>query len=399
MDQPAWLRAAWAELGVREGAGVRDDPRVVAYYREAGHGEIGRDEVPWCAAFLGAMLRRAGAAGSGSLLARSYLNWGEAISEGRLGAIAVLTRGADPNAGHVGFLVGATKNKIYLLGGNQDDAVSVAAFDASRVLAYRWPELRGTGTPGGGAGIETNVDGALDVEADDGFADALLHVLEMEGGFSDDPYDPGGPTNRGITLAVYARFKGESVDATSRARLVEVLKRIPDDDVRAIYGKRYWEPAKCEGLPPAVALFHFDAAVNHGVRGAALMLQQAAGVQADGEIGPETLSAVAGRNTATLIDFMPRSAAPAIARFPTSGASGAGGCAAWTPPNGGRRHWSVQRPQTTSTQKEPWPWSLFNTRRRRPAARCRPENGGPNPRRSGVPSSPPPQPFSPCSGR
>ncbi len=149
--------AAWAELGVPKARACGDDPRVVAYYREAGHGEIGHDEVPWCAAFRGAMLRRAGAAGPDSLLARSYLNWGEAISEGRLGAIAVLTRGADPNAGHVGFLVGATKNKIYLLGGNQDDAVSVAAFDASRVLAYRWPELRGTGTPGGGAGIETNV--------------------------------------------------------------------------------------------------------------------------------------------------------------------------------------------------------------------------------------------------
>ena len=36
------------------------------------------------------------------------------------------------------------------------------------------------------------------------FDQALAHVLEMEGGFSDDAYDPGGPTNYGITLAVYA---------------------------------------------------------------------------------------------------------------------------------------------------------------------------------------------------
>ena len=58
--QPPWLDQAWADLGVREGAGNANDPRVLAYYRDAGHPEIKADSVAWCAAFVGAMLERSG---------------------------------------------------------------------------------------------------------------------------------------------------------------------------------------------------------------------------------------------------------------------------------------------------------------------------------------------------
>ncbi|MEQ1716461.1 MAG: TIGR02594 family protein [Hyphomicrobium sp.] len=285
MEQPAWLAAAWAELGVAEAPGARDDSRVLAFYRDAGHGEIMHDEVAWCAAFAGAMLKRAGLAGTKSLMARSYLNWGKPIEQGRLGAIAVLERGSDPHAGHVGFLIGEAKGKILLLGGNQGDAVSVSAFDAARLIGYRWP-ASGDVSDAPGAGVAASpLPGGV-------FADALAHVLDMEGGFSDDPYDPGGPTNRGITLETYARFKGVTVDAVSRARLIDDLKRIPDETVQAIYRGRYWGPAQCAALPDPVAFFHFDASVNHGVGGAARMLQQAVGVAIDGEIGRLSITAV-----------------------------------------------------------------------------------------------------------
>ena len=154
MDQPAWLVAAWGELGVAERPGGADNPRVVAYYNEAGHGEIRHDEVAWCAAFTGAMLRRGGVEGTKSLLARSYLGWGEALSEVRLGAIAVLERGSEPWAGHVGFVVGTSGGRVYLLGGNQGDTVSVAAFDRSRVLGYRWPAAGAAGITAGPAAIK-----------------------------------------------------------------------------------------------------------------------------------------------------------------------------------------------------------------------------------------------------
>ena len=107
MDQPRWLELAWADLGVAEAPGAANNPRVVRYYADAGHPEVTADEVAWCAAFVGACLERAGVASTRSLMARSYLAWGEALDEPRTGAIAVLSRGSDPSLGHVGFLIGA----------------------------------------------------------------------------------------------------------------------------------------------------------------------------------------------------------------------------------------------------------------------------------------------------
>jgi lysozyme family protein len=56
-------------------------------------------------------------------------------------------------------------------------------------------------------------------------------------------------------------------------------------------------------LPPALAFFHFDAAVNQGVTGAARMLQQSVGTDIDGEIGPLTLAAVAGQSVARTLSL------------------------------------------------------------------------------------------------
>ena len=285
MAQPGWMAEAWAEYGLEEAPGRASNARVVALYRDAGHSSILRDEVPWCAAFVGACLKRAGLKNTGSLLARSYAAWGEDAEEDRSGAIAVLTRGNNPAQGHVGFLVGRAAGKLYLLGGNQGDAVTVAAFDASRLIALRWPRSS--------AGTQ---DGA------DTFEAALTHVLEMEGGYTDDPFDPGGPTNKGILLREYAQWKGVTLDAGNTAGLKGELRSIPDLAVREIYRRRYWQPARCEELSPACGLMHFDAAVNHGVGSAIRMLQEAAGTDADGEIGRLTRTAIKGMTTERLLD-------------------------------------------------------------------------------------------------
>jgi uncharacterized protein (TIGR02594 family) len=289
MDQPAWLVAAWAECGVREAPGSADARAVLTYFREAGHSDIAHDATPWCAAFVGAMLKRSGHDGTGSLMARSYLAWGAAIDEARAGAVVVLSRGDDPHAGHVGLYVGAAGSRVFLLGGNQGDAVSVEAFDASRVLGYRWP-----------AGPQIETPPPVSVRGI--FERALAHVLEMEGGYSDDPYDPGGPTNKGITLSDFAKWRGVTVTAFSRGALIEALKDIAGDTVADIYRARYWQPASCGLLADAVALMHFDAAVNHGVGGATRVLQAALGVNADGEVGPQTLAAARAQSSRSIVE-------------------------------------------------------------------------------------------------
>ncbi len=281
MEQPAWLAAAWAELGQREVAGTADNARIRAFFRDVGQTASLHDEVAWCAAFAGACLERAGHASTRSLMARSYLRWGEGLDEGRFGAVAVLSRGSDPAAGHVGFLLGETDTHVVLLGGNQGDAVSVAAFPRARLLGLRWPKEM------------IAPPAAAPMQDDRLFDDALGHVLEMEGGFSDDAYDPGGPTNFGITLAVYAAWKGVALTEGTCATLKGELRRIEQGTVRDIYYARHWIPGSCAEMAPALAFFHFDAAVNHGVTGAMRLLQRAVGTDPDGEIGPNTRAAIA----------------------------------------------------------------------------------------------------------
>ena len=58
--------------------------------------QVDNDEIAWCAAFLGSCLERAGIASTRSLLARSYLAWGEPLGDPHYGAIAVLSRTSDP---------------------------------------------------------------------------------------------------------------------------------------------------------------------------------------------------------------------------------------------------------------------------------------------------------------
>ncbi len=278
MQQPSWLAAAWAELGQREIAGTSDNARIRAFFRDVGQPASLHDEVAWCAAFVGACLERCGRPSTRSLMARSYLRWGDALEDGRFGAVAVLSRGSDPSAGHVGFLLGETASHVVLLGGNQGDAVGVSVFPRTRLLGLRWPQEHVEPTPAG-----------AEAQRDDLFNQALDHVLEMEGGFTDDPYDPGGPTNRGITLQTYADWKGVAITSALKGE----LKAIADATVRDIYQARYWQPAHCAEMAPALAFFHFDAAVNHGVTGAMRLLQRAVGSDVDGEIGPDTRAAIA----------------------------------------------------------------------------------------------------------
>jgi uncharacterized protein (TIGR02594 family) len=295
MTQPRWLTLAWADLGVAETPGPDHTARVVAYYADVGNPNVADDETAWCAAFLGSCLERAGVPSTRSLMARSYLEWGEPQGAFRYGAIAVLSRTADPALGHVGFLVGETADSVILLGGNQGNRVRVEAFPRSRLLALRWPASQPV-VPEAEGGARSYP--GLREATDSLFDRALAHVLEMEGGWAEDPHDPGGPTNFGITLATYARDKGLVLTADNLGRLKAELKAIPQGTVRRIYHERYWLAASCPDLPAALALFHFDTAVNHGPAAAARMLQEATGAEADGEIGPETLAKAASRPVA-----------------------------------------------------------------------------------------------------
>lgn len=134
---------AKADIGTWEWAGGENNPKVIAYYREAGHAEVKQDSVPWCAAFVGAILAKSGVKNTGSLLARSYEQWGRPVArieDAKRGDIVVISRGDKSWQGHVGFYHGHGAGKIHILGGNQGDQVNITPYDAGRLVAIRRAE-------------------------------------------------------------------------------------------------------------------------------------------------------------------------------------------------------------------------------------------------------------------
>lgn len=137
---PPWLQEAILNLGVKEGPGAKNNPTVLKYYADAGFPGIKHDEVAWCAAFVGAMLKRRGFIPSGSLAARSYLTYPQ-LHKPMFGSIGVKKReGGLSYQGHVGFVVAADGATVWMLGGNQHDMVSVAGFKANSFLGFMAPK-------------------------------------------------------------------------------------------------------------------------------------------------------------------------------------------------------------------------------------------------------------------
>ena len=126
---------------------------------------------------------------------------------------------------------------------------------------------------------------------------SLAELLKTEGGFQDDPLDPGnhlpdgrpGCTNLGVTQRAWELYVGRQVTHDEMRALNPAM-------VGPFYRIKYWNPVKGDALPTGVDYLTFDLAVNGGPARAAMTLQQALGINADGVIGSQTT------NTASLAD-------------------------------------------------------------------------------------------------
>jgi lysozyme family protein len=130
--------------------------------------------------------------------------------------------------------------------------------------------------------------------ADANWNSCLSFVLAAEGGYVDDPQDPGGATNMGITLDVLSQWRHTAVTKAD-------VQALTATEAGAIYRANYWNATRCTDLPSGVDAMVFDCAVNNGIGRSAKFLQTAVNVTADGSIGPATLAAVAAVPVATLI--------------------------------------------------------------------------------------------------
>ena len=126
-------------------------------------------------------------------------------------------------------------------------------------------------------------------------------VLAKEGGFSNDPNDPGGATNFGITqktLSAWLEDRGQSAAA------IDDVKKLTRDTACEIYRTNYWNKLRCEDLPPGVDLVTFDFGVNAGPGRSAKLLQKAVGAADDGSVGDATIAAARAKSPQEVVRKM-----------------------------------------------------------------------------------------------
>ena len=108
------------------------------------------------------------------------------------------------------------------------------------------------------------------------FQRAVANVLKNEGGLVDNPSDPGGLTNFGISQRAYPNLD---------------IRNLTSLQAMALYHKDYWTPIHGDELPDAVSFALLDWAVNSGVSEAIKELQRVLSLTMDGVMGSQTIAA------------------------------------------------------------------------------------------------------------
>ena len=136
-NAPVWLIEAFKYINLKEIKGSVHAPDILQFWKDIKRGGIKDDETPWCASFVGAMLERAGIRSTRFEGASSYEQWGNELLTPKYGCVVTFRR---KGGSHVGFVVGSHPDgSLQVLGGNQNDAVTIADFPRARVSSLRWP--------------------------------------------------------------------------------------------------------------------------------------------------------------------------------------------------------------------------------------------------------------------
>ena len=145
----------------------------------------------------------------------------------------------------------------------------------------------------------------------DQFPIFIDRLLSHEGGFTDDRRDPGNWTGGKVGVGL---LKGTKFGIAANTYPTLDIKNLTRDAAIKIYRRDFWDRARCDRLPAAVAFQLLDGAVNSGIAQASRWLQRAAFVADDGMIGAVSLAAIKAadpndlvyRFNADRIEFMTR---------------------------------------------------------------------------------------------
>ena len=113
-------------------------------------------------------------------------------------------------------------------------------------------------------------------------------VIGHEGGFSDNPKDPGNWTGGKVGEG---ELKGTKYGIAANTYQTIDIKNLTEKQARAIYNEDWWQALDMDRFSPAMQFQMFDAAFNHGMYNASRIFQRAVGAKDDGIIGRNTLSA------------------------------------------------------------------------------------------------------------
>lgn len=132
---PNWVKTAMKEIGVQETLGKGNTERVLDYH--AISGGYSQDSVAWCGSFVNwVMKENAFETVSIPARAKSWLKFGEQVTDPIIGAIAVKSR---KGGGHVCFVIGKNGDHLYCLGGNQSDEVNIRSYRKDDFMQFRVP--------------------------------------------------------------------------------------------------------------------------------------------------------------------------------------------------------------------------------------------------------------------
>jgi lysozyme family protein len=120
-------------------------------------------------------------------------------------------------------------------------------------------------------------------------------MLKSEGGYVNNPADPGGMTNLGVTKATWENWVGRESDEAE-------MRGLTPEKVEPLYKKKYFDAVRGDELPMGLDYLMFDFAVNAGAGRAIKTLQTAVGVTPDGGFGPMTMAAVQAVDPNELIE-------------------------------------------------------------------------------------------------
>jgi len=129
----------------------------------------------------------------------------------------------------------------------------------------------------------------------DNWEQCFALMLKSEGGYTNDPHDPGGMTNLGVTHIDWTGWIGHEASE-------EEMRSLTPELVMPLYKKKYWDTVMGDNLPYGVDYAVFDFGVNSGIGRSIRALQNVLNIKEDGIMGPITMASLLQRDPAEIVE-------------------------------------------------------------------------------------------------